>query len=571
MDKAKRAVGYIRVSDDSQAEQDKASLPEQERAIREYCQHKGYDLLEMFSDVGRRWNANRPQFQRMISRGKETPKPFDVIVVWRADRIVGSASTVAALEPLLEQRGIDIEGVTEPVHKEWLLLNALIAKGETEAKKERGKLGIKTAVERGHFPGTAPYGRRWDKETRQVILDASEAYWYREMSGWYIAGDGYSKVAKRLNGLGVPTRMQGKVNKNGRTLGKGWTTNYVRKLLTDPSAYGDAKIQVKGGNPLTFPLPPVVDRGTFELAQRIGKSRRHFGNRPTNRQYLISPRKGRCRECGQRLRLESRSYRAKGKNANGEVKTYIRKALSPKLICWGMFKYPHIHQCREDKYIDFDKVQTAVLRKVSEVLSSDDFALACVMPDSGEVELAAKRLKDSRDSLEQTTREINFVVTEGRMGKIPKSVFDTQMSQLSEVLEYRQERVRQLELEYRNADDKVKKVKQVMPMVSLLKEFWSSFKEVTVSSNAVSNGDGQMELPVDTKGIKSLRGMLDILVESFTIDKDNNVSIELSIPVLEGIEADGERCRQLTTPPSLNKGGGVYKRGASPLSKISLL
>ncbi len=79
MDKAKRAVGYIRVSDDSQAEQDKASLPEQERAIRQYCQQKGYELLEIFSDVGRRWNANRARFQHMISRGKETPKPFDVI------------------------------------------------------------------------------------------------------------------------------------------------------------------------------------------------------------------------------------------------------------------------------------------------------------------------------------------------------------------------------------------------------------------------------------------------------------------------------------------------------------
>jgi hypothetical protein len=53
-------------------------------------------------------------------------------VVWRADRIVGSASTVAALEPLLDKVGIDIEGVTEKVHKDWLLLNALIAKGETD-------------------------------------------------------------------------------------------------------------------------------------------------------------------------------------------------------------------------------------------------------------------------------------------------------------------------------------------------------------------------------------------------------------------------------------------------------
>jgi len=63
----RRAVGYIRVSDDSQAEQDKASLPEQERAIREYCHSKGYDLLEIFSDVGKRWNADRPAFKRMLA------------------------------------------------------------------------------------------------------------------------------------------------------------------------------------------------------------------------------------------------------------------------------------------------------------------------------------------------------------------------------------------------------------------------------------------------------------------------------------------------------------------------
>lgn len=178
---AKRAVGYIRVSDESQAEQDKASLPEQERAIKEHCQRQGYHLLKVFSDIGKRWDTDRPEFKRMITWGRESPRPFDVIVVWRADRIVGSASTVAVLEPLLDHGGVDIEGVAETVSKGWLLLNALIAKGETEAKRHRGKLGIKTAVERGHFPGIPPYGRRWDKELKQVVLDETEARWYREM------------------------------------------------------------------------------------------------------------------------------------------------------------------------------------------------------------------------------------------------------------------------------------------------------------------------------------------------------------------------------------------------------
>ena len=96
---------------DPQADLDRASLPEQERAIRQHCQGKGYQLVEVFSDVGKRWDANRPEFRRMVSWGRENPRPFDLIIVWRADRIVGSASTVAALEPLLDRGGIDIEGV----------------------------------------------------------------------------------------------------------------------------------------------------------------------------------------------------------------------------------------------------------------------------------------------------------------------------------------------------------------------------------------------------------------------------------------------------------------------------
>lgn len=346
MDKAKRAVGYIRVSDPSQAEPDKASLPEQERAIREYCQRKGYELLEIFSDVGWRWDANKPQFQRMLSWGKEKPRPFDVIVVWNADRIVGSASTAAALEPLLDRGDIDIEGVTAPVSKQWLLFHAIIAKGETEAKRYRGKLGIKTAIDRGHFPGIPPYGWCWDTELKQIVIEESEARWYREMFTWSINGDGYSKIARRLNGLGIPTRQQGKVTKVGKVIGKGWTANYIQKLLTDTTVYGEGKIQVKGGDSFTFPLPPLVDRQTFELAKRAIQSRRHFGHRITNRKYLISPHKGRCAECGLGFRLQSRSYRVRRGSENGELKTYQRKTMSPALICRGMHNYPHIYQCR---------------------------------------------------------------------------------------------------------------------------------------------------------------------------------------------------------------------------------
>jgi len=550
MEEPKRAVGYIRVSDDSQADQDRASLPEQERAIREYCQRKGYNLLQVFSDVGKRWDASRPAFRRMLAWGRESPRPFDVIVVWRADRIVGSASTVAVLEPLLDQGGIDIEGVSETVHKDWLLLNALIAKGETEAKRHRGKLGVRTAVERGHFPGVPPYGRRWDKELKQLVINESEARWYREMFSWSIAGDGDARIAMRLNGLGVPTRMQGRTNRNGRIIGKGWRASYVCRLLTDTGSYGEGKVQVKGGETFAFPLPPVVDKQTFERAIKARQSRRHFGQKPTNRVYFVSPRKGRCNECGLGFRLESRSYRVKKKTRDGLVRTYERKTLSPALICRGMHTYPHLHHCRKSKYINFDEVQTIILRKVSETLATDNFALACSMPDDREIEMMSIRLKNVKEALEQTVREINFVVTEGRAGQIPKVVFDTQMAELNRVLQYREAQLKQAETEYQNANDKVGKFEKVIPLVNALKDFWDTFRHVTVSSNTGIRDDKTVRLPVDTSGVEHLRKMLDILVEKFTIDSENNITVELSIPILKSIEADAIRCRQLTDFPS---------------------
>jgi hypothetical protein len=371
------------------------------------------------------------------------------------------------------------------------------------------------------------------------------------MFTWSINGDGYGKIAQRLNSLGIPTRRQGKVTKTGKVIGKGWTATYIQKLLTETAAYGESKIQVKGGDTFTFPLPPIVERQTFDLAQRAIKSRRHFGHRITNRKYLISPRRGKCAECGLRFRLQSRSYRVRRKNGNGELKVYERKMMSPVLICRGMHNYPHMYQCRQSKYIDFDKVQTAILRRVCEALSTDDFAWASIMPDDAELKRAAMRLNDAKQSLEQTQHEISFVVTEGRTGSIPKSVYDLQMSQLNETLEYKQEQARKLEEEYGSISDRGRKLQKAMPLISLLKTFWSTFKEATVSSNRGNEGEDRLEdLPINRESMDKLREMIDIFVEGFNVDRDNNISVQLSIPILEGIEADAKRCRQLPISPS---------------------
>jgi len=541
-----RAIGYIRVSDDPQAESDRASLPEQERSILEYANRRGYRLLRVFSDIGKRWDASKLGFKEMIAFAKENLRAGDVIIVWRGDRIVGSASTAAALEPLLDQGGINIEGVVEPVDKKWLLFYAMIAKGETEAKRERGKVGVRTAIKRGHYLGTPPYGRRLDKELKQVVIDDSEAQWYGQMFAWSIAGDGDEKIAKRLNHLGVPTRWEGKVTRTGRTVGKGWIRSYVRKLLTDPASYGDGRFEIRDGESFPFPLPPIVDKGIFDQAQKARRGRLNFGHRPTNRSYLISPRKGKCTECNLGFRIVSRSLEVKRKIKDGTVRIYQRKALSPAIICRGMHNYPHIHQCRKPKFINFDKVQTAVFQKVAEIMSSEDVALAVACPDTNEVDRRAAKLQEARDALKQKEREISFVVTEGRTGKIPKRVYDEQIAHLNEVREYLESQIRRLEEEHHDAADKIAKVRQLEPFLRCWRGFWEAFKTVQVTTGLNNSSDDMFELPMTNKNLGDLRRMIDYLVEGFTIDRSNNITVDLCLPVVDSIKEDAMRSRQLT-------------------------
>lgn len=535
-----RAAGYSRVSDDPQADSDRASLPEQKRSIREYCQRKGYDLLHIFSDVGKRWNANRPDFQRLIAWGKEKPRPFDVIVVWKADRIVGSASTVAALEPLLDSCGIDIEGVVEPVHKQWLLMNAMIAKGETEAKRERSRLGVRTAVNRGHYIGTPPYGRRWNKETKQVELDPVEAMYYRKMFiDWGDWGDG--RIARYLNDLGVPTRLTGTIIKRGprqgQVIGKGWTRSYIRKLRNDRSAYGEGKFKLRDGDELEFPLPKIVDKAVFDEEKRVRTKRRNFGHRGTNRVYPVPHTKFRCGGCGLGFRIGSRSLYNKQRLASGEIRIYRRKALSPSMVCRGMHTYPHIHQCRQPKFVNYDRLQGIVLDNLLEVLKPDFFLkFVCEPKDMGNLEQKVREARDNRDAAK---REVTWLVTQGRKGIIPDDVFDLQMRAAKGQLEFWEQQLAQVEAELMSASSDTKRAGEIAYAAAVLRGNIGVEASVLRYLKVARYPDAVRQIVDETA--RRVREIVENLIDNILVMPDSSLLISYNLPLIDEI-----RSRQLT-------------------------
>ena len=97
---AKRAAIYARVSDKSQAEDDKTSLTEQTADMEAYCARKGLRIVARYQEVGRGWSKKHPEFQRMLAEAREGR--FDTIVCWKSDRLSRGMYPAAALMEVVE-------------------------------------------------------------------------------------------------------------------------------------------------------------------------------------------------------------------------------------------------------------------------------------------------------------------------------------------------------------------------------------------------------------------------------------------------------------------------------------
>jgi DNA invertase Pin-like site-specific DNA recombinase len=99
-----KAIGYVRVSTDRQAEQG-VSLEAQEAKIRAMATVHVTDLLEVIIDGGESAkNLNRPGLKRLIvlvDSGK-----VEAVIIAKLDRLTRSVKDLCSLLELFEKRGV---------------------------------------------------------------------------------------------------------------------------------------------------------------------------------------------------------------------------------------------------------------------------------------------------------------------------------------------------------------------------------------------------------------------------------------------------------------------------------
>jgi DNA invertase Pin-like site-specific DNA recombinase len=143
-----RAIRYIRVG----GAENSPSIQADETA--RLVDERGWQLVETYMDRATYGSsARRPESARLMDDARRSA--FDVVVVWRADRLFeGTKSMVAAVDELIAL-GIGLVSVTEPFdalahdsHHFMRLISAL-ADLERQVFAERTRSGLDAARRRG--------------------------------------------------------------------------------------------------------------------------------------------------------------------------------------------------------------------------------------------------------------------------------------------------------------------------------------------------------------------------------------------------------------------------------------
>jgi DNA invertase Pin-like site-specific DNA recombinase len=221
-----RAVGYVRVSTDQQAESG-LGLEAQEAALSGAASRLRLDLVKVFVDAGTSGKLaieDRPVLLDAVA----TLKRGDVLLVAKRDRLGRDVIAVAMIERLVTKRGARVvsaagEG-TETDDPAALLMRRLI---DSFAEYERALIAARTRAalaakrRRGErVSGQLPFGYTLAADGRTLDPHDGEQRTLARIRALRTSGRSMQAIADALNADGVRTRA-----------GSIWRFEYVRGLL----------------------------------------------------------------------------------------------------------------------------------------------------------------------------------------------------------------------------------------------------------------------------------------------------------------------------------------------------
>jgi site-specific DNA recombinase len=336
----RRLCLYTRISTDE--DHQPTSLTTQRERLERYCQAmEDWQVVSAFEDQSSGVTLDRPGLQQALELARE--RRFDLLLVYRVDRLSRKVRQLAALAEELDQLEIVLKSATEPFDtgsaagRMMLQMLGVFAEFEHATIVDRVTAGLERRVREGKWmSGRTPYG--YTRRNGLLVPDPVKAPVVRRIFRLYAEGKlGTTAIARKLEAEAAPAPRK-----------QGWSPNALQLILANPAYRG----QIRWNDSLFEGLhKPLIDEETFERAQVI-LARRHEdaslrrGN-PTD--FLLSGLV-RCAHC-------KRAYVGTSAHGNGGRYTYY--------ACSTRYKYGP-NKCNGDR-LPKDPLEDAVLTQLAHV------------------------------------------------------------------------------------------------------------------------------------------------------------------------------------------------------------
>lgn len=246
-----RAVALVRVSTSGQ-EENGFGLDAQKRAVTEYAENNGIELVELFEEVG---SGYRPLEERDVLGDLQNfilePKnKINLVIVPSLDRIAREVGAQETFLNKLERNNIKIVSVKEPDLDDsspervmWRQMMAMYAQYERKliaarmraGRIERAKKGLRAA-------GSAPYGFKMISDqqgNRHMVKVPEEVEIVKIVFQMRDEGYTFDQIAEYLNVNGFKPRTHTPVNP------KKFTRPVVYSIYNNPIYKGVVQYKVK--------------------------------------------------------------------------------------------------------------------------------------------------------------------------------------------------------------------------------------------------------------------------------------------------------------------------------------
>lgn len=212
-----RAIGYVRVSTDMQA-QEGVSLDSQKLRIQAHCTAMDIHLVEIMVDAGESAKSlDRPGIQKalkILTQGKA-----DALIVMKLDRLTRSVKDLGVLCETYfgEGKPWSLLSVSDSIDTRSasgkLILNVLtsVAQWEREAISDRTKEAMQHLKAKGVVLGAAPYGWKYIEELdasgrRKLVENAEEQLGIKRVCELYEQDMYVWQLCELLDAEKVPCR-----------------------------------------------------------------------------------------------------------------------------------------------------------------------------------------------------------------------------------------------------------------------------------------------------------------------------------------------------------------------------